>query len=70
MTKHVVEHPEGRFRNFPILLTPLIGREQQEQAISAFLLRPEVRLLTLELRRARTEEVRRDGVTPNSDEHL
>jgi len=29
----------------------------------------EVRLLTLELRRARTEEVRRDGVTTNSDEH-
>ncbi len=36
-----------RFQNLPALLTPLIGREQQEQAISAFLRRPEVRLLTL-----------------------
>ena len=36
-----------RFQNLPLLLTPLIGREQQEQAISALLLRPEVRLLTL-----------------------
>jgi len=36
-----------RFQNLPAVLTPLIGREQQEQAISAFLLRPEVRLLTL-----------------------
>src|SRR2546421_286358 len=36
-----------RFQNLPLLLTPLIGREQQEQAICAFLRRPEVRLLTL-----------------------
>ena len=36
-----------RFQNLPLLLEPLIGREQQEQAIRAFLLRPEVRLLTL-----------------------
>src|SRR2546427_5877234 len=36
-----------RFQNLPPLLTPLIGREQQEQAISSFLLRPGVRLLTL-----------------------
>src|SRR2546422_10171714 len=36
-----------RFQNLPLLVEPLIGREQQEQAISAFLLRPEVRLLTL-----------------------
>src|SRR6266702_586850 len=36
-----------RFQNFPPLLTPLIGREQQEQAIRSILLRPEVRLLTL-----------------------
>src|SRR6266487_1921856 len=36
-----------RFQNLPVLLTPLIGREPQEQAIRSFLLRPEVRLLTL-----------------------
>src|SRR5713226_10357227 len=35
------------FQNLPSLLTPLIGREQQEQAIRSLLLRPEVRLLTL-----------------------
>src|SRR5260370_23359027 len=36
-----------RFQNLPPLLTPLIGRDQQEQAIRALLQRPEVRLLTL-----------------------
>jgi predicted ATPase/DNA-binding CsgD family transcriptional regulator/transcriptional regulator with XRE-family HTH domain len=36
-----------RFQNLPLLLAPLIGREQQEQAISALLLNPAVRLLTL-----------------------
>jgi predicted ATPase/DNA-binding CsgD family transcriptional regulator len=36
-----------RFQNLLPLLAPLIGREQQGQAISSFLLRPEVRLLTL-----------------------
>jgi predicted ATPase len=36
-----------RFQNLPPLLTPLIGREQQEREITALLLRPKVRLLTL-----------------------
>jgi predicted ATPase/DNA-binding CsgD family transcriptional regulator/transcriptional regulator with XRE-family HTH domain len=36
-----------RFQNLSPLLTSLIGREQQEQAISALLLKPAVRLLTL-----------------------
>src|SRR5438874_3677382 len=36
-----------RFQNLPPLFAPLIGREQQEQAIRSILLRPEVRLLTL-----------------------
>ena len=31
----------------PVSLTPLIGREQEVQAIKALLLRPDVRLLTL-----------------------
>jgi serine/threonine protein kinase len=35
------------FQNLPPLLTPLIGRDQQEQAIRALLRRPEVRLLTV-----------------------
>ncbi len=47
----VKDEPTGttsvRFQNLPALLTPLIGREQEEQAISTFLRRPEVRLLTL-----------------------
>ena len=39
--------PPARFQNLPALLTPLIGREQQEREISSLLQRPEVRLLTL-----------------------
>jgi predicted ATPase len=35
------------FQNLPLQLTPLIGREQEKQAIISLLLRPEVRLLTL-----------------------
>src|SRR5436305_2038546 len=37
----------ARYQNLLSPLTPLIGREQQEREISALLLRPEVRLLTL-----------------------
>src|SRR5947208_9653620 len=36
-----------RFRNVPVALTPLIGREQELHATRDLLLRPEVRLLTL-----------------------
>ena len=47
----VKDEPTGttsvRFQNLPALLTPLIGREQEEQAISSLLLQPEIRLLTL-----------------------
>lgn len=41
------EGRRGRFRNVPVPLTPLIGREQELQATRDLLLRPEVRLLTL-----------------------
>src|SRR2546430_8594096 len=47
MAELIGDRPGSRFHNLPFLLTPLIGREQQEQAIRALLLRPEVRLLTL-----------------------
>jgi predicted ATPase/DNA-binding CsgD family transcriptional regulator len=47
MAERIEEHSGSRFQNLPFLLTPLIGREQQEQAIRSLLLRPEVRLLTL-----------------------
>src|SRR5258706_797207 len=36
-----------RFQNLPPPVAPLIGRKEQEQAISALLLKPAVRLLTL-----------------------
>jgi len=47
MAQRIEEHPGSRFQNLPFLLTPLIGREQQEQAIRSLLLQAEVRLLTL-----------------------
>src|SRR5437899_7251506 len=47
MAERIGDRPGSRFHNLPFLLTPLIGREQQEQAIRSILLRPEVRLLTL-----------------------
>src|SRR5215472_1549883 len=47
MAERIEEHSGNRFQNLPPLLTPLIGREQQEQAISSLLQKPEVRLLTL-----------------------
>src|SRR5258706_1331189 len=47
MAQRIGEQRGNRFQNLPFLLTPLIGREQQEQAIRSLLLRPEVRLLTL-----------------------
>jgi hypothetical protein len=31
MAQRIEEHPGSRFQNLPFLLTPLIGREQQEQ---------------------------------------
>src|SRR5438477_5536969 len=37
----------GRFYNLPGPLTPLIGREQEIQAVCTLLRRPEVRLVTL-----------------------
>ena len=36
-----------RFHNLPAQLTPLIGRQQEIQAVCSLLLRPEVRLVTL-----------------------
>jgi serine/threonine protein kinase len=39
---------KGRFQNVPPRLTPLIGREQEEKAVRAILMRPEVRLLAAE----------------------
>ena len=38
---------KARFHNLPAQLTPLIGREQEIQAVCSLLRRPEVRLVTL-----------------------
>jgi predicted ATPase/DNA-binding CsgD family transcriptional regulator len=38
---------DKRYRNVPVALTPLIGRERELQAARGLLLRPEVRLVTL-----------------------
>src|SRR5260370_8667157 len=40
-------HERAATSNLPAYLTPLIGREQEVQAVCALLQRPEVRLLTL-----------------------
>jgi predicted ATPase/serine/threonine protein kinase/DNA-binding CsgD family transcriptional regulator len=42
-----LDDPHARFRNVPVPLTPLIGRELELQAARALLLRPEARLVTL-----------------------
>src|SRR6266487_3758364 len=44
---HAVEARQGVLPHLPILLTPLIGREQEVAAVCAQLARPDVRLLTL-----------------------
>jgi predicted ATPase/DNA-binding CsgD family transcriptional regulator len=46
-TERPAEMRQKRIHHLPALLTPLIGREQDVQAIYAQLVRPEVRLLTL-----------------------
>ena len=41
------ESTDTRYQNVPVPLTPLIGREQEREAVRELLLRPEVRVVTL-----------------------
>lgn len=41
------DQSSARIQNLPIQLTPLIGREQEVDAVCTLLRRPEVRLLVL-----------------------
>src|SRR5947199_10875611 len=45
--KHMLNQLKAQFYNLPAQLTPLIGREQEIQAVCTLLRRPEVRLVTL-----------------------
>src|SRR5437764_9877579 len=45
--KHMLNQLKAQFYNLPAQLTPLIGREQEIQAVCSLLRHPEVRLVTL-----------------------